>query len=249
MNEIFVSAQELMYLAAELGASEFFGLSDPFMGMTHEEIRSVIEEARLSLDQKGYAQMDFSGEFKIGDVAAALMKTCALCGGYISMDRLCYRESSRLLVYLLDGDVAVLSQEKDLLRLRACEASAAKELLLEAVGKIPEGTEFSPAKMEYEQLAALRGGQETQSDASVRCDGTLDAILSDGFGGKSDFALLVATDFERRRADSLMLLRTAAGSACITPREDGGWLLHPASRQTVLDWVDRAIHECGGKEG
>ena len=248
MNEIIISPQELMYLAVKLGAVEFFGLPDPFMGMTPEEIRTSLDEAQLSLDQKGYAQMDFSGGVQVDSNVESLVRICAFCSGCISVDRFRDGESVRLLAYVLEDHSVVLSQASGLLRLFACEMQQAQELLAEAVGGISDETVFSPVRMEYEQLNELRaalaaGGQDVPADASQRCEETLRAILADGFGGKSDFALLLAMGFEGRRTDSMMLLRTAAGSACVVQGDDGGWMIRPAARQAMLDWIDGALRD------
>ena len=42
MEEITMSARELLFAGAQLGADRFFGIPDPFYGMTEDQILSEI---------------------------------------------------------------------------------------------------------------------------------------------------------------------------------------------------------------
>ena len=42
MAEMTLSTKEFLFAAANLGAKNFFGISDPFYGMTAEEIRGIL---------------------------------------------------------------------------------------------------------------------------------------------------------------------------------------------------------------
>lgn len=250
MNEIEITPRELMYIASGLGATEFFGLPDPFMGMTPEEIRSAVEEARLSLDRRGYAEMDFSGDFHIGSAAGALVRVCAFCSRCVSVDRVHAGDGGRLLLYLLDGDMVAIFQEGVSLRLRECGVAEAREYLIQKIGDVSDTADFPAAAVTYEEMVGFRAALAAAPDGAGAANKeksyseVLSAILADGFGRNGDLSLMVATDFEKNLTDVLMLLRTDAGSAELTRTDDrSGWIIKPAAQKTVLDWVRSSLPE------
>lgn len=104
MGEILLSAKELLFAAAKLGANCFAGIADPFYGMTDEEIRLEREELQLSLEKKGYAEVGFDDVFTLKPEAADLVSVCAECESYLLMQLLPPGEKAwQLLVYAGKG--------------------------------------------------------------------------------------------------------------------------------------------------
>ena len=52
MAEMTLSTKEFLFAAANLGAKNFFGISDPFYGMTAEEIRANAKRFSFPLKRK-----------------------------------------------------------------------------------------------------------------------------------------------------------------------------------------------------
>lgn len=83
MEEMTLSTKEFLLAAANLGAKNFFGISDPFYGMTVEEIQSECQNLQCSLEKKGYATVDFEGSFELTPEAASLISSCIKCRSYL----------------------------------------------------------------------------------------------------------------------------------------------------------------------
>lgn len=248
MNKIVVTPQELMYLAVNVGADEFFGIADPFMGMTLEEIHASLEDVKLSLDKKGYVRMSFDGDIQVDGEVEKLVKICAFCNGCISVDKFRNGERAQLLVYITHDDFVVLLPSDNSLCLFAIDIRQAREQLAEAVGEIPDKTAFASVRLHYTQWRELRtmladGSMNAPSKGAEHCDETLCAILADGFSGKSDYVMLLAVGFGGHHTGSMILLHTASGSACAVQEDDGEWLINPPTRKIVTEWIDCSIGE------
>ena len=248
MNKIIVTPQELMYLAVKVGADEFFGIADPFMGMTFEEMRASLEDAKLSLDKKGYVQMNFDGDIQVDGEVEKLVKICAFCNGCISVDRFRDGERAQLLVYIANNDFVVLSRSVNSLCLSARDIRQVREHFAEAVGEVSENTAFASVKMHYTQwkeLSTMIVGESMKapSDGAACCDETLRAILADAFRGKRDYVMLFAMGLEGRRTSSMILLHTDFGSACVVQGDGGEWTVIPPTRELVTEWIDSSIRE------
>lgn len=84
---IQLTGKEILYAASKAGAERFIGIEDTFLLMTAEELYREIPLIQNSLVQKGYADLDFNGIFSIHDSLKELMRNCAFCDKYLSVEK------------------------------------------------------------------------------------------------------------------------------------------------------------------
>ena len=79
MESISMSPKELLVLASKLGAATFYGLQDPFRGMSRAEIKASIPQLQMQAEKRGLAIMGFEQDFAVEAKAAELISVCANC--------------------------------------------------------------------------------------------------------------------------------------------------------------------------
>ena len=99
-DNITLTLTEFIYIAEFLGATELFGISDPYFGLSPSEKRIVKNEAECSLEEKGLLIRGFGkSELKESDVKE-LVKTCIFCDGLAVLDYIVGREQKSILYYI-----------------------------------------------------------------------------------------------------------------------------------------------------
>ncbi|MGN0736081.1 MAG: hypothetical protein ACI4LP_09785 [Anaerovoracaceae bacterium] len=94
---------EFIYIAEILGATELFGISDPYYGLSASEKRIVKNEAECSLEEKGLLIRGFGkSELKESDVKE-LVKTCIFCDRLAVLDYIVGGEQKSILYYIKDS--------------------------------------------------------------------------------------------------------------------------------------------------
>lgn len=87
MGEITMSAKELLYAGAQLGADRFYGIPDPFYPMTQQQLLGEIPRLQSALEKRGLASMGFDGSFTLKEEVRALVGPCAGCRTYLLLDQ------------------------------------------------------------------------------------------------------------------------------------------------------------------
>lgn len=102
-DNITLTMTEFIYIAEILGATELFGISDPYFGLSPSEKRIVKNEAECSLEEKGLLIRGFGkSELKESDVKE-LVKTCIFCDGLAVLDYIVGGEQKSILYYIKDS--------------------------------------------------------------------------------------------------------------------------------------------------
>lgn len=255
MNEIQINAQELLYLSSQFGATEFFGIADPFMEMSSEEIRDAIAKAQISLDEKGFVQMDFDGSLRVME-AADIVKVCALCDAYLSAEFLVGGKTSRQILYFLGREMVLLLPDGDSLLLRRCELDGAMESMSAAMaasavhGAIEPGlSETIPFDVLAASQKALCAGEREKAEALLlpHCgDARLRRILLEGFGQTADFYNLLLTNFKANIVSGIICLSAPSGLIGMTTSktEESSWTVFTLSPEELEKRIQAQIQSC-----
>lgn len=256
MNEMQMNAQELLYLSSQLGATEFFGIADPFMGMSPEEIRGAIAKAQISLDEKGLVQMNFDGSFQITEAAADIARVCALCDAYLSAEFVIGGRASRQILYFLGREMVLLLPGGDSLLLRRCGLDGAIESVRAVMAKseihgatepgLPETIPFDVLAASQKALCAGERGKAEELLVPHCGNERLRRILLEGFGQTSDFCNLMLTNFKANSVTGIMCVNAPSGLAGITKSETDEfcWTVSTLSPEELEKRIQAQIQAC-----
>jgi len=228
-SEIILSPRELLYIAALLDAAEFLGVSDAFFGMEDAEIGQELMNLQSSLEEKGYAEMDFDGSFTLKEDVCEMVDICANCDMFIVVDKnkadkpqirdLYYAKSENIvrlsesadgntltLMSGIDGLLAHISQDMEW---QTSVAGALKDV------KIPNEI-LSEVK---DQAGSLDQSSSVRILAESGCDELSAKAIISGLTGKSDYFAVVITVFggEGEGVYNIMLTASANGIYRLTP--------------------------------
>lgn len=100
MEKISIPSTELMVLASYFDKNYFYGVGDPFFGMTPEEIKTNVQNAKMELDKKGFISMGFDGSEEVTEKGKELLSRTLEAEDYIFFDGLIDGEpQNRILCY------------------------------------------------------------------------------------------------------------------------------------------------------
>lgn len=132
MQEISMTGKELMVLASALGATTFYGLHNPFHGMSQADIRASIPELQHQAEKRGLATMGFDLSFHVKDEVADLISTCAMCDQYMTIEAIAVGVHRPKMVLYKRGDTNVLLQTgSELVVLTSSTGSAVRASLMD----------------------------------------------------------------------------------------------------------------------
>ena len=76
-----MTPKELVVLASKLGATTFYGIPDPFRGMSRAEIKAALPQIQHQAEQRGLATMGFDLSLSVNTEAAEIISACTMCDG------------------------------------------------------------------------------------------------------------------------------------------------------------------------
>lgn len=220
-----MTARELMYVAAQAGAKEFYGLKDPFKGVSEADVQDVLTEVQTGLDRKGYAQMDFQGAFVIQEEMAELVKTCAFCDAYLCVQPVRGTPVKPAVIYFRQGAQVLLTEAGDQqsVVLRECMAEEAQDALKLKAGLMSKAEYTDACDLPFECLSeamqAMKEGQMQRAKqviTQVCACKTLQELLLDGMLGRVEVALWSMTDLKNQQVHSLFWLGDEKRGAMLT---------------------------------
>ena len=223
MNEMTISARELLFAGAQLGAKMFFGLPDPFYGMTQEEIRREIGQMQVSLERKGYAQLGFDDAFTLTPEAAALVEVCAKCQRYLLV-QLTPPEAPawQLLVYSSEAGLVEAEVQDENVTLRRIAQNAVAERILAQLPPASGSGEAAAAVVKQEALTQARALAVDEPEKALEllagcgCPAEMAALLVQGFRREAGRYVFCRSDFQTRTLDEMILLQNGSGAVCLT---------------------------------
>ena len=225
MTEVTMSAKELLLAGAYVGAKTFYGLEDPFYGMTPEQIRGEIPGLRASLAKRKLAEERFDGGFALGAEVKALVAPCAKCQRYLLVRSSTPEGGETMMVfYIGEGALVEVLPEAGELKLRLLEdgqAVVGRVMEKVASAQIPQA-EGSAALLRQQELAEIQ--RQAVEDApgakasllDLGCSGEMAETLVSGFRHEATTHVLIRADLEKRTMDEAMAVEMEDGTVWIT---------------------------------
>lgn len=112
MDRLVLKTKELLLLSSQIGASNFYGIADPFFGMTKDEVWGEIPQLQQKLEDRGLVSFGFDGTVEIRKDVQEAISTCALCEKYITVDAIVKGSVFPRTVLYRRGDHAVELTQK-----------------------------------------------------------------------------------------------------------------------------------------
>lgn len=224
MGELTLTARELLFAGAQLGAKKFFGLPDPFYGMTADEIRQEIGRMQQSLEKKGYAEMGFDDAFQLTGEVSAMVEVCAKCQRYLLVRLTPPGEAARqLLVYAGPAGLVQVDARGEELKLNWIDEEAVAESVLKELLPAASGSgEAASATVKQEDLAQAQVLAIDEPEkalellAGLGCPAPAAKLLVQGFRHEAGCYVLCKSDFQTRTLDEMILLQDESGAVCLT---------------------------------
>lgn len=224
MGELTLTARELLFAGAQLGAKKFFGLPDPFYGMTADEIRREIGQLQQSLEKKGYAEMGFDDAFRLTVEAAAMVEVCAKCQNYLLVRLTPPGGTSwQLLFYAGEAGLVQMDARNEVLKLNWIEEEAVAESILKELLPADSGSgETATAVVKQEDLAKAQAlaiddpGKAEELLAGLGCPRPMAKLMVQGFRHEAGYYVFCKSDFQTRTLDEMILLQNESGAVCLT---------------------------------
>ncbi len=229
MSKIELNAREILYLSALAGATEFIGIPDGFYGMDELEIQQEILKIQSELEGRGYAQADFDGNFNPNAEIMQVIRICALCEKYISVDKISEANNpTKLLFYFYDNSIIKVKAISDIFELTAVTPANINSYILEHINWITQGEENAGSKVVIPQslLAQVKDSTENVSTKTgaeelykAGCDNIQAQIIYSGLSGASNYYSVIIVDFNSEENDvmSIMVINSKSGSLEIIP--------------------------------
>ncbi|HJD18261.1 MAG TPA: ESX secretion-associated protein EspG [Candidatus Fournierella excrementavium] len=223
MEEITMSARELLFAGAQLGADRFFGIPDPFYGMTEEQILSEIPKLQSSLEKRGLAQMGFDDSFTLIEEVKALVAPCALCRRYLLHVRTLPDGGQQAVLVYTDGDAVVEAEcHGQEVTLRALEPGDAIPRVLARMRPGNGGADQPAAHLRRADLSTVQAkaidepAAARQELETLGCTALCAALLVEGFRHETEFHQLIHADLDRRTLDHAMSIQSEQGVLWLT---------------------------------
>ncbi len=228
MESITMLTKELLFAGAQLGAGSFYGIPDPFYGMTQEQVFAQIPSLQAALERRGLASMGFDGVFSLTPAAAALVGPCVRCRRYLLVRRTGAEGGQQTALLYLDGERAVEADCRgEEVTLRAAEGPCA-DWLAGRLGLAADTGAGEPCRalLGRQALADARAAAiddpQRAADAlrAAGCCEAAAALLVAGFRRQAEFDLLVRADLDARTLDHAMAVRDPQGALWLTLEDE-----------------------------
>lgn len=224
MAEITLSTKECLAAAAKAGARNFFGLPNPFWGMSAEAIQREIGELQLSMEKKGCAEVGFDDVFVLKPETAELIGLCTNCDSYLLAQFLLPEEPEKQLVlYAGQGGFAHAHIRGSDVTLGRLEEDALLPTLLEEIG--PPAAGDAPESQTQIRQSDLAGAKDLAIDdagAAARqlmeqgCPEAMAQVLVQSFRHEAARCVFFRTDLQKRRLTQMLAFQSGDGAVCMT---------------------------------
>lgn len=216
MKVFEVLPSELIFMASYLGADEFFGLQNPFFGMSEKETQSALADAQSSLAEKKYASLDFDGNFTPVESIELMSEVCSHCDSYITVDVMEKGiEQAPVRFYFLDNYTVRLSGT-DMLRLELVSSDEIEAELLDLSDKYaPHTCDISQepfliplSTLAKAQLVSDELEKQREYLTELKCPDIFTEILVSGFKRETNYCAVTLVDFTTKKVDSVICLQS-----------------------------------------
>ena len=247
-QELVLSINELLFLASEAGADEFFGVGDPFLFMSVEQIRTTLENAGALLDEKGYGDMDFDGKFQMKNDVLSLIRPCAFCDAYLTVEN---GSSNERVVYYFAEDIFMkLWKCKDGWHLKPADkeeelANLCNEFTSDVYNMVTAQRKVSSKYLKKLKKAVANKEEEEQSKLLAQLENDeMKTIVLDMVSENTETSSLILSDFTADVVRAILHLNTEHGAILVTETEDtysDEWWLLPASSDRMKSEIEMLL--------
>jgi len=263
-SEVNLSPRELLYIAALLDAVEFLGVSDAFFGMEDDEIQQEVMQLQSSLEEKGYAEMDFDGSFALNDEVSELVDICANCDTFVVVDKnIVKNQPIRELYYAKSGSIVKLNEGTDgnILERMPTFDTLIKNISTDIEWQAPDASMLKDIKITNEVLSEVKAKAESFDEpGSMKileengCDKLSAEAILNGLIGRSDYFAVIIPVFGGEREGIYNFMLTSGESGIykldtITDEEQDAiqfrMLTSTEAEMTLKDIVDAAFSSEG----
>lgn len=257
--KISLSSCEILHIIGSLGKDDFFGIDDAFIELNDIEISNTIANAENSLIDKGYAELDFNGNFSIRQDITDMLLICANCEKMLDIEisnanrskikKTVYSKDSKLVEFDVVGSsnyIISYCNIEDIKNTIFCNLN-----WINVKTAIP-GRFFFTQKVLTDAKQTLGFGTEEQ--LVKECKNTNTAkVIANGLNGSSNYYSFTLFDFETETIEvsSLMILNSADGSLEMEPEGDNtenSYAFKPIDYETVKNRIENTLCKFGGEE-
>ena len=241
MDSITLSPKELIVLSSMIGAKNFYGIQNPFRGMTKNEIQAEIPDIQLQLEKRGLVSLGFDDSFTMTPLCEAFLPVCALCERYLTIESIASGKiQPSIRIYFRGGEIVLLlySDEGCELRKMTCD-EAVKYLLTSTYSHCTDVTEdcsiFSISQSDLGKIRNISPKDALNFLIKADCPASVAEALILGLHQKCEYCSLIAVDLSNNLLNILMCIITAEGCLRLTPTEMHG------SKEDIweISWINR----------
>lgn len=248
MDSIVLSPKELLVLASKMGAKSFYGIQDPFRGMTRNEIRTELPGIQLQLEKKGLATLGFDDSFTLTPLCEEIIPTCALCDQYIAVDSIAFGNvQPKTLLYFRNGMSVALHKSEPGLELRKVSSDEATTFLMSLgfsnCANIAEETSCFKFSQSLLMKARDMEFQEALNAFEKNgCPPPISEVLVLGLHQKCEYCSLIAVDLKKHDFKNLICIITQDRSLRLAlGEEDDIWQATWVSKDTIHHEIESVI--------
>jgi hypothetical protein len=220
-----LTQRELLLISARMGATEFLGVPDAFLGMGEAEIQQEISAIHASLEQKGYAAFGFDGDLQLTDEIKNAVGICAHCDVFITAEKKWIHQNPiRELYYVKEGAILhLLEAEKGNVLLSIDSTD-------ELIASITSGDGFKTAAPQFTASLTIPNtvlteaknhlsGFDPSKGVSVLmsngCDEAAAHAIWQGLSGSADFTAVAVVVFKGEQPGVRSAMFIDAGNSII----------------------------------
>lgn len=228
MERISMTPKELLVLASKLGAITFYGLQDPFRGMSRAEIKAAIPRLQQQAERRGLAAMGFEQDFNVAPEAAELITICIKCERYMTVDVMVDgTRQPREVIYQYEGGSVLLQDHTEEVVLQKVDANALQDRIYRQY--FSKCAEFSPQDqdvrlppMTLTKLRTLDDGDGIEQLKGYGCAEELAESIMQGLHGRCPYISLIRVDVQNSSCISLLSILSNSGIVRLWLENDAG---------------------------
>lgn len=257
-GQITLSSCEILHIIGSLGKDDFFGIDDGYIDMDDIEINAAVANAENSLIEKGYAELDFNGNFTILKDVSDILLICADCEKMLDIEianidkskfkRTIYSKDNKLVEFETVGG----SNYKITYGL----LDDIKNTIFDNLNWIKERSAI-PGRFFFTQKVLTDAKQTlgfgTEERLVKECNNTNTAkVIANGLNGNSNYYSFTLFDFETETIEinSLMILNSVDGSLEMEPEginSNGSYAFKPIDYETVKTRIEDTLNRLEGE--
>lgn len=257
MEMLELNPKELVYLASVLGATEFFGLKDPFYGMSRSEITTAISNVQMQLNERGIIEMDFTGRISVAGKVKNLVYDCAFCDAYALGEYQQEQATEQFTVYCKGNNMILLRMSEEKVQLNICDVADILRLLSSLVKKnFSENTHIQVERcnFSYDVVYAARKivlKKKVDEARDMLLSAGLNRVISEvflnSFFAGSCRGAFVITDFRRNVVYSVLCVADSTHMICIErdqeSEQEQEWIAFETTYEGYLDEVKKILNK------